>query len=370
MSPIRVLVVDDSAFMRRQLTAIIESDRELAVIGTARNGQEAIEKVKDLEPDVVALDINMPVMDGLTALTCIMMERPTPCLVISSLTQEGALTTFEALELGAVDFVPKPSGTISLDIQRQGKEIVAKVRAAARARLRGRRFRVNPPQAPRSKHVNMSLPLNVDSSPVIGIGVSTGGPQALMEILPLLPADLGAPLLIVQHMPAGFTRAFAKRLDEASVISVKEAEHNEPLVAGRAYVAPGGYQMTVTRSVLGRGPVINLSDKPRGLTFCPSADVLFESLAKLFGSRALGVLLTGMGSDGAKGLLQIRQAGGTTIAESEETATVFGMPREAIQLGAAQTVAPAHEIASQIIKGLSCISRMEERCGTIGAKSS
>lgn len=368
--PIRVLVADDSAFMRRQLTQIIESDPELTVVGIARTGQEAVEKARELQPDVVTLDINMPVMDGLTALTYIMMEHPTPCLVISSLTQEGALTTFEALELGAVDFVAKPSGTISVDIDRQAQEITNKIRAVARAKMRGGRFRTQRAPTKRQERAPQAVLASRLSLPVVGIGVSTGGPQTLLEILPSLPADLGAPVLIVQHMPAGFTNAFAKRLDEACRIRVKEAESNDPLIPGQAYLAPGGYQMTVVQSILGRGPVINLSDRPRGLTFCPSVDVLFESLAKLFGPRAICVLLTGMGDDGAKGMVQVRQAGGTTIAESEETAVVFGMPREAIQRGGAEIVAPSHQVADQVVKSILRITKTERRASELGARPS
>jgi len=352
MSAVRVLVVDDSAFMRRQLTRILEADRDLEVVGIARNGQEAVDKVKELEPDVVTLDINMPVMDGLTALTYIMMERPTPCLMVSSLTQEGALATFEALELGAVDFVPKPSGTISMDIDTQAEEILQKVRAAARARLRsGRRKAAS--RAEREEIGRRSTPrVAASSAGVVAIGVSTGGPQTLLEILPFLPADLPAPVLIVQHMPPSFTGPLAKRLNDACAIQVKEAEQNEPLLPGWGYVAPGGYHLTVAQSTLGRGPVAHLSDRPKGYAFCPSVDVLFESVARVCGPPSVGVLLTGMGSDGADGMVRIRQAGGFTIAESEETAVVFGMPREAIERGGAQVVAPAPKIADQIVAAL------------------
>ena len=348
MSLTRVLVVDDSAFMRRQLTEIIESDPALKVVGIARNGQEAVDKVKELKPDVVTLDINMPVMDGLTALTYIMMEQPTPCLMISSLTQEGALATFEALELGAVDYVPKPSGTISKDIRVEAEEIVYKVRAAARARLR--RNHVRPRSRVGKERSSASVPraaASVDG--IVAIGVSTGGPQTLLEILPQLPADLPVPVVLVQHMPPSFTGALAKRLDDACALRVKEAEHNEPLLSGFVYVAPGGYHMTLRQGALKRGPVIQLSDNSKGLTFCPSVDMLFESVARLFGPRAVGVLLTGMGSDGADGMVKIKSAGGFTIAESEETAVVFGMPREAIERGGAQVVAPAREIGDQIV---------------------
>jgi two-component system chemotaxis response regulator CheB len=352
MRVVRVLVVDDSAFMRRQLTRILEADPELEVVGIARNGEEAVEKTKALEPDVVTLDINMPVMDGLTALTYIMMERPTPCLMVSSLTQEGALATFEALELGAVDFVPKPSGTISVDIDTQAEEIVQKVRAAARARPRGGRRKIVS-RSEREEIERRPTPRVTGSSTgVVAVGVSTGGPQTLLEILPFLPADLSAPVLIVQHMPPSFTGPLAKRLNDACAIQVKEAEQNEPLLPGWGYVAPGGYHLTVAQSTLGRGPVARLSDRPRGYSFCPSADVLLESVARVCGPRSVGVLLTGMGSDGADGMVRIRQAGGFTIAESEETAVVFGMPREAIERGGAQVVAPAPKIADHIVAAL------------------
>ena len=353
MCPIRVLLVDDSAFMRRQLKRVIDSCPDLKVIDTARNGQEAVDKAKELEPDVITLDINMPEMDGLTALTYIMMERPTPVVVISSLTQEGALATFEALELGAFDFVAKPSGTISLDIAEQETEIVEKVRAAARARLRKKP--ATPLAAKKHKPVApATLTSARPAQPVPGhqalvvMGVSTGGPTTLLDILPKLPADLPVPVALVQHMPPSFTAGFARRLDQQCSLDVKEAEQNEPLLPGHVYLAPGGYQMTITASLLGRGLVTHLSDRPKGLQFCPSVDVLFESVAEAHGRRIVGVLLTGMGSDGARAWSRSVKAGGITIAESEETAIVFGMPREAITMGGAEIVAPSTKIAEQI----------------------
>jgi two-component system chemotaxis response regulator CheB len=383
MSPVRVLVVDDSAFMRRRLTSIIESAPDLMVTGIARDGEEAIERVRELEPDVLTLDINMPRMDGLTALTYIMMERPTPTVIVSSLTQEGAITTLEALELGAVDFVPKPSGTVSMDIERQQAEIVEKVRTAARARLGRRRSAATlrrqagvgryaavaaaaaeesetptrPARTTRLAQTSRASSHRSDraarhSGPargIIAIGVSTGGPQTLLEVLPLLPADLPLPVVLVQHMPAHFTSAFAARLNGECAITVKEAEHNEALQAGTAYVAPGGFQMTVAESITGGSGRVRLSDRPRGMTFCPSADVLFESVARTYGDSAIGVLLTGMGDDGADGMVLIRQAGGATIAESQETAIVYGMPRAAIERGGAADVLPVQQVTARIL---------------------
>jgi len=356
MAFIKVLVVDDSAFMRRQLTAILEADPKITVVGTARNGEEALAKLKELEPDVITLDINMPVMDGLTALTYLMLERPTPTVVISSLTHEGALATFEALELGAVDFVAKSSGTVSLDIRSVADEIVAKVRSAARARLRRKPARALASQprpaaarSERPKAPKAGRPASADGlDPIVAIGVSTGGPRTLLDILPSLPDDLPAPVVIVQHMPPAFTKSFAEHLDAACQIPVKEAEQGEKLLPGRGYVAPGGLHLTTVRSAFGAGAAARLQNRTDNAMFCPSVGVLFDSVAKLYGPRAVGVLLTGMGDDGADGLVAIRRAGGITIAESEATAVIFGMPREAIERGGAEIVAPSTDIASQI----------------------
>jgi two-component system, chemotaxis family, protein-glutamate methylesterase/glutaminase len=351
MSKVRVLVVDDSASMRRLISIMLESDPRLEVIGVARNGVEALVRIKELKPDVVTLDINMPVMDGLTALSHIMVEQPTPCVMISSLTQEGANATMEALALGAIDFVGKPSGTVSLDLDVQSAEIIAKVRAAARANLQRPRPRpaLNRPEPPRPV---LSARLTERSPRVVAIGVSTGGPQTLLQILPFLPGNLSAPVAVVQHMPPRFTASLAKRLDDSCALKVKEAGHNEPLLPGFVYVAPGGLHMTIQQSTLARGPIAHLSDSPKGTQFCPSVGVLFQSVARLYGRRAVGVLLTGMGDDGADGMVQIRRGGGITIAESNETCVVFGMPREAIERGGAEIVSPNYDIADDICSAL------------------
>jgi two-component system chemotaxis response regulator CheB len=356
MDQVRVLVVDDSASMRRLLRGIIESAEDLTVVGTARNGEEAVAKVKELEPDVVTLDINMPVMDGLTALGYIMIERPTPTVVISSLTREGTITTLQALELGAVDFVAKPSGTISPDIETLSEEIVAKVRIAARSHLRRRR---RPLPARPGGHLPSLTPHSLspfEARVIVAIGVSTGGPRTLLDILPQLPPDFPSPIAIVQHMPPRFTAAFAQRLDEQCAVTVKEAHHHEPLQPGHVYIAPGGHHMRVAWSTLRGEPVIHLSDTPRDTLFRPSVDVLFESVANLYGRHAVGVLLTGMGTDGAEGMVRIRQAGGITIAESEETAVVFGMPRAAIERGGADIIAPSTIISKEIARAIEIIS--------------
>jgi len=357
---IRVLVVDDSAFMRKRIREILESDPQIEVIGVARNGEDAVAETKRLRPDVVTLDVNMPVMDGLTALQIIMAESPCPVVMLSSLTQEGAVTTFEALELGAVDYIPKPSGTVSLDIDKQAAEIVEKVKAAARARLR-------PAGVVTSSTVRSPVPRKTavgrttgaarrrgasgarGGVPVVAIGVSTGGPKTLMEILPYLPGDLPAAVLIVQHMPAAFTGPFAQRLDQHCQISVKEAKAGDPVLPGRGYVAPGGWHMVLNRQTSGEFS-IRLTRFPSDALHIPSVDVMMYSVAKLACPDAVGVLLTGMGDDGAAAMLEIRRAGGRTIAESEETAIVFGMPARAIELGAAEQVLPSYEIASAIVE--------------------
>ena len=344
-----VLVVDDSAFMRRYLKQMIESDPSLNVIDTAKNGEEAVWKVKQLKPDVVTLDINMPSMDGLTALTYIMLECPTPTIIISSLTQEGALTTFEALELGAVDFVSKPSGTISLDIEVLTGEIISKIKSALRAKLSPK----GPHRIPRKQWQNTTEPKKPSiprTGPelVVAIGVSTGGPRTLTEILPELPADLPATVLVVQHMPPPFTASFAQRLNGECQMQVKESKQGDPIMPGLIYIAKGGYQLTVTPGPLGNGSLLRLGMGTSDQLFCPSVGMLFNSVARLFGRRAVGVLLTGMGDDGADGMVKIRNAGGITIAESEESAIIFGMPAEAIKRGGAEIVAPANRIAKEI----------------------
>ena len=347
----RVLVVDDSAFMRRYLKMILETDSRLVVVDVARNGVEAIEKLESLKPDVITLDINMPVMDGLTALSHIMIIRPTPVVMVSSLTQDGALATLEALELGAVDFIAKPSGTVSLDIELLADEINGKVRTAARAKLRRPALAKQRPAAPVLRRQTLPKFATVEGR-FVAIGVSTGGPQTLLEILPQFPANFPAPVAIVQHIPANFTASLAKRLDSGCALPVQEAVNNRPLLPGNVYIAPGGTHLTVRRSVLGRGPVAHLSQEPKDRQFRPSVGVLFDSVAEEFGPAGIGVLLTGMGDDGADGMVRIKAAGGVTIAESEETAIVFGMPREAILRGGATFIVPNTKVADCIVDAL------------------
>ena len=346
---VRVLVVDDSALMRRYLTEILESDPAVTVVGRARDGEEAVLKAVELKPDVVTLDINMPKMDGLTALQYIMVQAPCPVVVVSSLTQKGALATFEALELGAVDYVAKPEGTVSAGIKALADEIVAKVKTAARARWR----RAGPSSKVPKGAVVVPAPAKTfcgRSERIVVIGVSTGGPRTLMDILPRLPRDFPAPVVVVQHMPADFTGPFAERLDRHCALRVKEAANNDGLTPGQVLVAPGGYHLKVRKRLGSREIRCHLSREPATL-YVPSVSVTMASLLDVVDARRLiGVLLTGMGDDGADTMVRIKQGGGLTIAEAEETAIVWGMPREAIERGGAALVLPSHAIADALVE--------------------
>lgn len=352
---IKVLIVDDSALMRKTLKDIMLTDADLEVVGTARDGRDAVEKVDALKPDVVTMDINMPVMDGLTSMQHILHDHPEiPVVMISSLTTEGALTTFEALALGAFDYVAKPSGTVSSNLHVVGREIIEKVKLAYRSSRRTswmNRFRARSAAVRRKPAAPVRTPPASRTgglSAVVVIGISTGGPRTLMELLPRLPSDLGAAVLVVQHMPAAFTPSFARRLAQACAISFKEAEGGDMLADGRGYLAPGGYQLLVHRD----GRMLRVSSQPV-TTFMPCVNVTMESvLERIGGSRMVGVVMTGMGDDGADAMVKIRQAGGITIAEDESTAIVFGMPRETIRRGGAEIVVPAHRMAEEIVKAV------------------
>lgn len=341
---IRVLVVDDSAFVRMVVVDILKSAGDIEVVGTAKNGKEAIEKVLKLKPDVVVLDINMPVMDGLTALKHIMEKRPTPVLMFSHYTKEGAKETFEALKLGAVDFVPKPDGVL-IDLSTVANELINKVRAVATTppnilRLQNlRKFR---------GEVVRGRWRSCDKELCILIGSSTGGPSALEQIVPRLPSDIPAPIFIVQHMPPSFTEQLAERLDSISEIKVKEAENNERVRKGVAYIAPGGKHMIVRRAL--DVVRIKIIDGEPVNAVKPSVDVTAESVVKAYSSNVIGVILTGMGEDGARGMKMIRDAGGKTIACSEDTCVVFGMPKAAIEIGGIDVVKPLYEIAEEIVR--------------------
>lgn len=349
---VRVLVVDDSAFMRKVLTELLQSDPQITVVGTARDGHDGVEKTSQLQPDVVTLDIEMPKLDGYGALQEIMSRRATPVVMVSSHTSEGAEATIRALALGAVDFVAKPSGSISLNMHIAREELVAKVKAAAGATPRFRRVAAELPAVRREvKAVAAAMwnPAPVDGGGrpqrLVLIGCSTGGPGALHHIIPKLPATLPAGVLVVQHMPPGFTRSLAQRLDELSAIRVKEAEEGDRVRAGRVLLAPGGFHMTVDAD--GR---IRLNQDPPQHGVRPAVDKTFESVVPIWQDRMVGVILTGMGYDGGKGMVGLKKAGGRTIAEDASTCVVYGMPKVVVELGAADQVLPVHEIADAITR--------------------
>jgi two-component system, chemotaxis family, protein-glutamate methylesterase/glutaminase len=345
-SQIRVLIVDDSAFMRTALSRMISNHPDLRVVGTAASGTEALQKVETLDPDVITLDVQMPGLDGLETLRCIMAQFPRPVIMVSSITVKDAETTFIALGAGAFDYVPKELSTTSLNILHIQEDLITKIKAAAESR-RSRDHLNLRPKPPRA----VELPARKASSipAIVALGISTGGPKALQEIFPILPADLSVPIVVVQHMPPGFTAPFAKRLNTLCAASVCEASHAEVIRPGVIYIAPAGCHMTVDRSTNSR-VTICLSDKPENQLHVPSADVMMQSVATAFGSQAMGVIMTGMGSDGAQGMDAIHCEGGFTVGQDELSCAVYGMPRVCAEMGILDRVVPLSRIPHEILQ--------------------
>ncbi len=345
---IKVLIVDDSALIRSLLTDIIDSQSDMEVVGTAPDPLVARERIKALNPDVLTLDVEMPRMDGLVFLEKLMRLRPMPVLMVSSLTEKSSFLTLRALELGAVDFVTKPKIDISRGMQEYALEITEKIRTAAKARIR---------QPPPNVHLSVERKNTADvvlpvthrtfssTEKVIAIGASTGGTEALKTFLAAMPHDAPG-ILITQHMPEAFTRTFAQRLNNLCRLSVKEAEHGERVLPGHAYIAPGNRHILLARS--GANYVIELSDGPPVSRHRPSVDVLFRSAANCAGKNAVGIILTGMGDDGAAGMLEMREAGAYTFAQDEKSCVVFGMPKEAIARGGVDEVLPLCEMPRRL----------------------
>ncbi|RKD24254.1 hypothetical protein BEP19_07570 [Ammoniphilus oxalaticus] len=362
MRKTKVLVVDDSAFMRKVLSEILSTDAGIEVVGTARNGQDAIAKVAEIKPDVVTMDIEMPKMDGIEALRFLMENNPLPIVMISSLTQQGADATVQALELGAIDFISKPSGAISLDIHKVKEQIIEKVKSAAQANPK-RIMAVLKRDQTKINVLNQREPRGLlqtatTSAPhLIVIGVSTGGPNALKCLLEELPEDFPAALFIVQHMPARFTKSLARRLNDVCELQVREAEQGVVAQAGYAYIAPGDYHMEIRARHRGGWQIELNQDDPVG-SHRPSVDKLFESVSKLNHPSKIAIILTGMGSDGTKGLELMKQSGcREAIAEAESSCVIFGMPRAAIHSGNIDRILPIHEIGPYLTKKL--INRTE-----------
>ena len=341
---IRVLSVDDSPFVRQALSRMLSSAPDIEVAGMGADGREAIEKVKELKPDVVTLDIQMPRMDGLEALKRIMAENPVPVLLLSSVTREGASVTLRGLELGAMDFVDKSSVKGNMNLLALSEELQSKVRALAGVS----QVHLTPVvwEVPEPRLAVASLP-HPHRAEVVVIGTSTGGPPALQAIIPRLPETFPAALIVVQHMPAGFTKSLAERLDARSALRVREAEDGDEIVPGQVFVAPAGRHLKVKK----RGSVVRvaLDEEPRSSLHRPSADVVMASVAKVYGEHALGILLTGMGSDGVEGLRAIQRAGGQTLAESPETCVIYGMPKAAVEAGVVDRSVPLDRVADEIV---------------------
>lgn len=371
-TPIGVLIVDDSPFMRLTLQKILSQDPGIKVMDTARDGREGILKLQALRPQVVTMDVEMPVMDGLQALEEIMRWQPTPVIILSSVTTEGAKDTLKALDLGAVDVVAKPSGRPGADLQVLSRDLIEKVKAAALvnpARLGGRGPTIQIPSSKVVVPASTVVPgilqslrpastgkvglLPKHAIEIVAIGTSTGGPSALQAVLPTLPVNFPVPVLVAQHMPPGFTGPLAQRLNGLCALNVREGIHGETLKAGIVYVAPAGKQLQVQRR--SGQLILHIGDEaPIPTLYHPSVDVMFLSLAKEVGKGTLGVVMTGMGSDGTKGMKEVKGLEGFGIAESEETCVVYGMPRSMVDAGLADRIVPLGEIGRTIVE---CVMR-------------
>ncbi len=340
---IRVLVVDDSALMRKLIPAILAREPSIEVVGTAMDGAFALKKIEELRPDVVTLDLEMPRMDGMETLRLIMRRAPLPVILFSTHSKEGGYATFKALAMGAVDFLAKPKDAAAGRLDEIADQLIAKIKVAKRAAGRKLPPVIIEDTAAPKKGTRAAFP----PRRVIAIGISTGGPNALQFVLSQIPADFLSAIVIVQHMPEGFTEMFAKRLDECCALEVHEARSGDLLLAGRVLICPGNRHMMVRR--MPRGDMVILSDGPPVNGHRPSADVLFHSVAQEFARMTVGILMTGMGDDGAEGLGVIKAAGGMTIAQSEDTCVVSGMPRAAILKGYANKIIPLDGLSSYLV---------------------
>lgn len=343
---IKVLVVDDSSLVRKVITDILEKDPEITVVGTANNGKTAIFRNEELDPDVITMDIEMPILDGLASLKQIMSTNPKPVIMMSVLTQHGAEATIRALELGAVDFIPKPSSLVSMTVEEIGDQLIKKIKSVSRSRFNIKTFE-------EKKLVSVARheplpPLKSASDKIVAIGTSTGGPSALISVFNKFPEKFPSPVLVVQHMPEGFTAAFSKRLNDSSNLEVKEAEDGDDVLPGHGYVAPGHSHMEIVEHGGKFKIKVFKSEKVSG--HMPSIDVLFRSFARHVREKSVGVIMTGMGKDGSEGLLKIKETGGYTIAQNEETSVVYGMNRVSVEIGAVKEIVSLSEIADRIVR--------------------
>lgn len=337
---IKVLVVDDSSFMRQVLSKILAADPLIEVVGVAKDGAEALVEIDEKNPDVITMDIEMPTMDGLTCLEALMSKSPKPVIMVSVLTIEGAEPTIKALELGAIDFITKPSDkSAKEEIEAIGEELIRKIKEAAK--VRPDQLKKVIPAASRIRSIS-----NVNDMDMVAIGTSTGGPRALYYLLPQFPKDFPIGIVVAQHLPPGFTKIFAERLNALCKLQVKEAETGDRVEAGKILIAPSGFQTLIRRDA--KGLCIEVSEEPVSL-YKPSVDVLFDSMADSVADKALGIIMTGMGGDGAKGMKKMHDAGAQTIAESESSCVVFGMPKVAIEAGGVDHIESLTDIFDRLV---------------------
>jgi len=348
---IKVLIVDDSIFMRNMISDMMKTEHDIKIVGKAKNGEEAVRMNSELSPDVITLDVEMPVMDGITALKKIMKEKPTKIIMVSSLTYEGTAETLESLSNGAYDFIAKPSGRVSFDIKKIKESLIKKIKDSQYVNLkalREDRKPLNKVEKPKlSKFIRKQRNYSRTEKKVIAIGISTGGPKALQRVIPQLPIDIDAGILIVQHMPPKFTKSLADRLDILSNIRVKEAAEGDKIENGLALIAPGNYHIIIYQK--GNDKYIKLDSSPPYTGHRPSANVLFRSVAQNYGENAIGVIMTGMGSDGAEHLKTLKDTGARTIAQNEKSCVVYGMPRVAIEMDAVDYIEDLDNISERII---------------------
>ncbi len=374
MNKIKVLIVDDSIFMRKALESLLSGEPDIEIVGLAKNGKEGVEMAEQFHPDVITMDIEMPTMDGITALELIMKKNPTPVIMVSSLTKEGADATLKALDLGAVDFMTKDSQSFGgADIERGLKDKIRKfaknksvvrllTHSAPSQSQQVPSYKLSGTFATQTPHVSTPFAHgaqggNTDGSKrvvinktgikrVVALGTSTGGPQSLQRVIPLLPADLGVPVVVTQHMPPNFTQSLASRLNTLSKVEVVEAQGKEKLEPNVVYIAKGGYHLKFKK--VGPSVYTELSTEPSNVFNIPGVDVMVDSIAELYGKECLGVIMTGMGSDGCKGLTNLKRMGGTIIAQNEPSCIVYGMPRAVVEAGIADEIVPLDEIAARI----------------------
>lgn len=343
---INILIVDDSAFMRNILTDILKTDKNIRVVGQARNGKEALEKIPALKPDLVTLDIEMPIMDGISTLEKIIEKHNIPVVMISSLTVEGANSTVKALEKGAVDFIPKPENIFSLNGKKIREEIIDKIKMASQSKV-SLNYKKTYPLKSSKKDLTKAKFTKSEFEYIIAIASSTGGPRALQEVLSSIPGNINGSIVIAQHMPPKFTKSLADRLDTLTDLKVEEGKEGDILKRGYCYIAPGGFHMRVKRE--SNDYILKLSKEEPIKGLRPAADILMKSVAELEKLKKVGIVMTGMGSDGSQGIIQIKQSGGSTIAQDEKTSVVFGMPKIAIETNNIDKIVSLDNIAKEIL---------------------